>query len=216
MNTPDEQAKALANAALAEGDPTAWFERLYAAAGDGEAKVPWDRGDANPLLVDWITARGHGTGRAVVVGCGFGRDAEFLAGLGYDTAAFDISETAVRDARARHPKSTVDYQTGDLLNLAPELVGAFDFVLESHTVQSLPPSLHAAATAGVRALVAPGGTLLVLAAVADGSPGAPPWPLTREEIDAFARDGLTAVRAEQPPGVADPSAVRWRAEFHRS
>ncbi|GAA1972863.1 class I SAM-dependent methyltransferase [Amycolatopsis minnesotensis] len=176
--------------------------------------MPWDRGDANPLLVEWITGRGHGPGRAVVVGCGFGRDAEYLAGLGYDTVAFDISETAVRDAGARHPESTVDYRTGDLLNLAPELAGAFDFVLESHTVQSLPPALHAAATAGVRALVAPGGTLLVLAAA--GNPGAPPWPLTREEIDAFADDGLIEVRIEQPPGVADPSAVRWRAEFRRS
>jgi hypothetical protein len=37
--------------------------------------------------------------------------------------------------------------------------------------------------------------------------------LTRDEIDAFATDGLAAVRIEE---VSDPSgSSRWRAEFRR-
>ena len=67
----------------------------------------------------------------------------------------------------------------------------------------------------VRGFVAPGGTLLVLAAAEDehGAAG-PPWPLTRAELDSFASEGLAAERIEDlrtPPDVR-----RWRAQFRRS
>ncbi|GIF48004.1 methyltransferase type 12 [Asanoa ferruginea] len=43
----------LAHRAIAEGDATAWFERLYAAAANGEAVVPWDREAPHSLLAEW-------------------------------------------------------------------------------------------------------------------------------------------------------------------
>jgi hypothetical protein len=75
----------LAAESLAQGDPTGWFERLYAEAAAGAAIVPWDQDEPNPLLAEW-TARHPPDGagrRALVVGCGFGRDAEHLAALGF-------------------------------------------------------------------------------------------------------------------------------------
>jgi hypothetical protein len=36
----DDVAAALAADAIAAGDPTAWFERLYSAAAAGRAQVP--------------------------------------------------------------------------------------------------------------------------------------------------------------------------------
>jgi 2-polyprenyl-3-methyl-5-hydroxy-6-metoxy-1,4-benzoquinol methylase len=90
--------------------------------------------------------RTDGDGRAgrsaVVVGCGFGRGAEHLAGLGFRTVAFDISPTAVRAARARHPDSPVRYQTADLLDPPTGWRPGFDLVLESMTVQALPVELR--------------------------------------------------------------------------
>jgi hypothetical protein len=44
---------------------------------------------------------------------------------------------------------------------------------------------------------------------------APPWPLSRTEIDAFTTDGLTPVRIEQLPDPRRLSEQRWRAEFNR-
>ncbi|MER7891515.1 hypothetical protein ABTX15_16980 [Micromonospora sp. NPDC094482] len=45
-------------------------------------------------------------------------------------------------------------------------------------------------------------------------PVAPPWPLTRAEVDAFAGSGLTPLRVEE---ITDGSGVRrWRARFHRA
>jgi SAM-dependent methyltransferase len=216
---PDEHSRLLAAESGAE-DPTGWFERLYAAAERGEATVPWSRGAPNPLLVEWAEARtlAGGGHRAMVVGFGLGDDAEYVAERGFETVAFDIAGTAVRLARRRFPDSRVRYVTADLLDPPGEWRGAFDLVLESITVQSLPPELHADATARVAELVAPGGTLLVLSGgrdERDGPVDGPPWPLTRAEVDAFADGGLRPVRIEDLRNAADPAYRRWRAELHR-
>ena len=60
------------------------FEAIYASAEAGGAKPPWDYGAARPQLVEWAEARNlAGGGReALVVGCGYGADAEFLSVLG--------------------------------------------------------------------------------------------------------------------------------------
>ena len=206
----------LAAASLAAGDPTGWFEQLYAEAGAGTAHVPWDVPRPSKLLAEWardaaVTGAGR---RALVVGCGLGRDAEFLAGLGFTTTAFDISVTAVRTARERHPDSPVEYAVADLLDPPPQWRGGFDLVCESNNVQALPKPVRDRAIANVGPLVAPGGTLLVLAAAATGTGTAgPPWPLTRAEIDAFAAPGLTPVRVDELVDADDPLIRRWRAEF---
>ncbi|MFG3701831.1 class I SAM-dependent methyltransferase [Micromonospora sp. NPDC047620] len=180
--------------------------------------MPWDRDAPHGMLVGWTAERGlTGAGRrAVVVGCGYGRDAEHVAGLGFATVAFDISPTAVGAARERHPGSPVDYRVADLFDPPSGWRHRFDLVVESMTVQALPTRLRAAATAGVAALVAPGGTLLVIAAGRDDDeapPAGPPWPLTRAEVDGFAVGGLTPVRVEAHDDAA--GVRRWRAEFHR-
>jgi SAM-dependent methyltransferase len=202
MSEPDEVTR----------HPTAWFEQLYKAAAGGEAAVPWDREVPQVLLTDWAAGRSFGGGRALVVGAGFGMDAEFVASLGFDTIAFDIAPTAVAAARERFPASRVDYRVADLLDPPEEWRGAFDFVFESLTVQALPSPYRAVAISHVGQLVAPGGTLLVVAAAREPDEPAdgPPWPLTRAEIDAFATEGLVPVNVERL--VSD----RWRAEFTRT
>jgi SAM-dependent methyltransferase len=210
------QVDDIAAASLARGDATGWFETVYAA---DDVAVPWDRPTANPLLTDWASGL-SGAGRtAVVVGCGLGRDAEFVASLGFTTTAFDVAATAVRTARERNPGSAVDYRVADLLDLPAAWSAGFDLVVESHTVQALPRAWRAAATAGVRALTGAGGTLLVIAAVQPEDapvPVDPPWPLTRPEIDAFGTDGLLVGRVETFPDTSGPSGHRWRATFTRS
>jgi hypothetical protein len=217
---PEEQTRNLASASVAANDPTGWFERLYAAADRGDAVVPWDRGSPHFLLVQWAEDNGvRGDGRrAVIVGCGLGFDAEYVAGLGFDTVAFDVAPSGVAAAISRHPHSPVDYRVADLLALPDEWLHAFDLVVESLTVQSLPVALRGRATAAVAGLVAPGGSLLVVAAARDddGSPvDGPPWPLTRAEVDAFAGGGIETVRVEDLRDATQPTVRRWRAEFRR-
>jgi SAM-dependent methyltransferase len=209
----ERDARRLSAASLAKGDPTGWFDRLYAEARDGTAVVPWDRGSPNAMLVEWAAGMSGAARTAMVVGCGPGRDSEFVASLGFATTAFDVSPTAIEVARARYPESSVRYEVADLLDLPDRWRNAFDFVLESHNVQALPPELHPAAIAAVASLVAPGGTLLVLAAADDKIAYGPPWPLIRAEIEAFAVDGLTLVSADAVVG--DDGVSRWRAVLRR-
>ena len=56
------------------------FEAIYTGAEAGGAKPPWDYGAPRPQLVEWAEARNlAGGGReALVVGCGYGADAESL------------------------------------------------------------------------------------------------------------------------------------------
>jgi SAM-dependent methyltransferase len=217
---PDEVSRRFAADSLADGDPTGWFERLYRAAESGATEVPWARRVPNRYVVDWAEQRGLvGAGRrALVVGCGLGDDAEYISGLGFLTVAFDVAESAVRACRQRFPDSTVGYQTADLLDPPPEWTAAFDLVVESMTVQALPRSLRATATANVSELVAPDGTLLVLAAPlgADDDPDdGPPWPLDRSEIEAFGIGDLAQIRIEELTDPPSPVIRRWRAEFRR-
>jgi len=220
--TDRSTARRLAAESVAAGEPTAWFETLYAAAEAGEAVVPWADLEVNPLLVRWsaeatVLGRATGKGRAVVIGCGLGDDAEYLAGLGYEVVAFDIAPTAVAAARRRFPSSIVDYRVADLLALPADWLGAFDLVLEVYTVQVLLDEPRRKAIANSAALVAPGGTLLVLARArdADGDPGQMPWPLTRAEIDSFATGDLTIHDITEVLDDETPPVRRWVAEFRR-
>ena len=189
-----------------------WFEPLYAAAERGEREVPWARDAPREALVEWAEANaldGSGKG-ALVVGCGFGADAEYLSERGFAVTAFDVAPTAVRSAHERHPGTQVDYVVADLLDPPRAWAEAFALVFESLTVQSLPESLRSRAIARVGAFVAPRGTLLVIASAREEGPvDGPPWPLTRAQVESFARGGLETVQIEQLPG------PRWRAELRR-
>jgi SAM-dependent methyltransferase len=215
-NDPD--ADALRLAADVQDNPTGWFERLYAEAATGDAIVPWDRDEPNPLMVDWLERHRRDGGRAMVVGCGLGRDAEYVASLGFHTTAFDVSPTAVRGARERFPKSLVEYVVANLLDPPAEWVGGFDLVVESITVQSMPLSVRADAIRHVGRMVAPGGELLVISGIrgegelVDG----PPWPLTRTEVESFAADGLRVTHIEQATRPEAPNVKRWRAVFRQT
>jgi SAM-dependent methyltransferase len=213
---PDDVASALAAASIAAGDPTGWFEQLYARVGRGEAELPWDRGTPHPLLIDWATGRRGEGMHAVVVGCGPGHDAEYLDQLGFQVTAFDISTSAIEQVRAHHPESKVEYAVADLLALPSAWPGAFDLVVEAMTVQAMPRVLRATATEAVSSLVAPGGTLLVIGVYlppGESLDEGPPFLLTQAEVAAFGADLVSHGVVEAD--LANRGVPRYRAEFTR-
>jgi SAM-dependent methyltransferase len=241
----EQYAARLAHQSIAAGDPTGWFERVYAAAADGTTGVPWDRRAPSQLLVQWATERrlrgataagstavggtaaggtvagGTASGpgpTALIVGCGLGDDAEFIASLGFRTIAFDISASAIRAARERFPQSAVQYRVADLMAPPADWRQAYHLVVESMTLQALPDPPRTGAIASLGPLVAPGGTLIVFARGRQPhtQDHGPPWSLTRREIDAIASSGLEAVQIDEiRDGGPSTAAWRWRAEFHR-
>jgi SAM-dependent methyltransferase len=208
---PDEQARRRAAEALAAGDPTAWFEPLYAAAATGDAVVPWARGEPNAEIAAWAAGRAGEGKRAVVIGSALGDDAEFVASLGCETVAFDVSASAVEAVRGLFPASSVDYVVADLLSLPAEWLHAFDVVVEIATVQALPRDLRPAAVGAVAGLLAPGGTLLVGASASEQPDfDGPPWPLTRQDVESFAVGGVRLLTLDRTR-----AGRRWWAVFTR-
>jgi SAM-dependent methyltransferase len=212
-----DYARQLAADSLADDDPTGWFERLYADAESGKAQLPWG-GAPHRLLVEWAQSRGiEGQGRrALVVGCGLGDDAEYVAGLGYHTVAFDVAASAIQAARRRFPNSQVRYVVADLLNPPTTWRHSFALVVEVFTLQVLPDLPRWRAISQLGHLVGPGGTLIVIARMSgEHDERHPPWPLTRAEIDAFTTTGLDPIRIEHLHDTDTPGVHRWRAEFVR-
>jgi SAM-dependent methyltransferase len=216
----EEHARQLAAEAIAAGDPTSWFERLYAEAEAGTAVVPWDRRAPATLISQWLREQEvSGAGQsAVVVGCGLGDDAELIASLGFDTTAFDISPTAITAAMRRFPGSAVRYETADLLSPPAGWQQAFDLVVDGLALQSMPDPPRNRALAAIGFLVGPGGRLLVTARSreADQPAAGPPYALTRAEIDAIAGPGLRIASLEDlrdPPGMTP--GRRWRVVYER-
>jgi SAM-dependent methyltransferase len=195
-------------------EPSDMFEAMYAGAEAGGAKPPWDYGAPRPQLVEWAEAQNlaGGSREALVVGCGYGADAEFLASLGFRVTGFDFAPTAIAGARRRYPASRVSYLIADVLDLPRGWQGRFELVIESLTVQSMPPEQHSVAARSIAALVAQGGTLLVLATTREehSEVKGPPWPLTRAELDLFANGDLVMHRLERIE-----SGAWWRAELSR-
>jgi SAM-dependent methyltransferase len=214
-----KRARELAAEYLGKGDPTGWFEVLYKEAEEGKSLVPWaDRG-ANPGLLEFWSTHPQPTNgkKALVIACGLGDDAEQLSAWGFDTTAFDISETAIRRARNRFIKNSVKFGVADLLHPPAEWQRAFDFVFEANTVQALPVTLRAQAIHKIASFVRPGGMLLAIVRGREENEPADelPWPLTRAEMNEFVRAGLTEESFEEYFDNEDPPARRFRVLYTR-
>lgn len=219
MEDRRKRARELAEEFRKHGDATGWFDALYKEGEQGQSIVPWaDRG-VNPNLIAFWKMRPQAAGgkTALVVGSGLGDDAEQFAAWGFKTTAFDVSETAIRMARKRFPASGVDYHAANLFAPPAEWKQKFEFVFEANTVQALPVRLRSQAIAHIAGFVKPGGKLLVIArGRTDEEPeGQMPWPLTREEMNQFARAGLTQESFEEFFDNEQPPARRFRGLYSR-
>lgn len=180
-----------------QGDPTAWFEPLYARAHQENGRVPWAHLQPNPDMMDWLKeTHFDAAGKsALVIGCGLGDDAEGLQHSGFEVTAFDVSETAIQWCQERFPESQVNYQVADLLNPPEAWQQQFDFVLENRTIQALPYQLANPAITQIASFVAPGGTALIICHGRDETeePRGIPWPLSHGDLHHFEAAGLTEI-----------------------
>ena len=182
------------------------FEQLYARAGGHLEDIPWARLTAHPALVAWLENQpAAGDAPALVVACGYGDDAEELSHRGYRVTAFDIAPTAIAWCRERFPESRVDYLVADLFDRPLRWRTHFDLVVEIRTLQSLPIDQRGHAVSAIAETVAPGGRLwLRCLAREDKEPvGNRPWPVSRNELQGFARSGLRQLEFRDGRSAAD-------------
>ena len=179
------------------------FEEIYARAGADLESVPWASLAAHPALVAWLDGAPEGSpgAPALVVGCGFGDDAEALAARGWAVTAFDVAPTAIKHCRRRFPASSVDYRVADLFGLPGGWQHAFELVVEIRTLQSLALAQRAAAALAIAGTVRPGGRLFLRCLARDAADpvNARPWPVSRDELRPFTDAGLDELRFHDEP-----------------
>ncbi|MGB3405351.1 MAG: class I SAM-dependent methyltransferase [Microcoleaceae cyanobacterium] len=213
-----EKVISLATEAVDKSNPTGWFETLYQDANGAVSQVPWAQSTAHTYIQNWLENNTlEATGKtAIVVGCGLGDDAESLAKLGFQVTAFDISPTAIEWCQQRFPNSTVNYQVADLFNLNPDWKNAYDFVLESRTIQALPLNMRQQTIEAIADLLAEKGTLLMVTRYreTEAAPDGPPWALSEGELNQFQQLGLTEIKRDAF-FEADKNITQLRLEYQK-
>jgi SAM-dependent methyltransferase len=219
MSPPDRtRLRELQAEHAARGDALGWFEALYSEAAGNTATIPWaDRGPS-PHLVSSLGSTDLHHQRALVVGCGLGDDAVFVASRGADVTAFDLSPTAVEWCQKRFPQSAVHWTVANLLEAPIEWRQHFGLVVEINTLQALPAAdLRPKAIDAVAGFVAPGGRLLVICRARDEDEGVtgPPWPLTLTELNRFSSQGLHQLSVKSVVDTDEEATRRFVATFVR-
>ena len=129
-------------------DADAWDER-YAASG-----LVWS---ATPNQFVERELRDLPPGRALDLACGEGRNAIWLASLGWQVTAVDFSQVALDKGRAVDP--SVDWVCADVTSWRPE--SSYDVAVVAYL--QLPEAERGAAVRTAFDALAPGGTFLLVA-----------------------------------------------------
>ena len=136
-------------------------------------------------------------GLALDVGAGSGRDAAWLAGLGYEVVAVEPAGGMRHQAKQRHPEPAIRWLDDRLpeLGVVHRLGLAFDVILLSAVWMHIRPGERARAFRKLVTLLKPGGLLLLSIRNASQEPNRPMWETSTGEIEGLARDhGLAVVR----------------------
>lgn len=175
-------------------EASAWFEELYKNNFQKNENIPWAQMKPNEHLVEYLQKHPK-RGKCLVVGCGLGDDAVVLEKAGFEVTAIDISESAIKWCQERFQECDVKFIVQDIFELPNEMLGTYDFVFESLTIQSLPHNFREKIINAISSLLKEDGQILVIAHAKDEgcTKDGPPWPLHKNEIELFKENGLKEV-----------------------
>ena len=149
----------------------------------------WDVGRPLSNLVEQVEDGILKPSRAVVLGCGSGTNAVYLAQKGFDVTGVDLAPTALVQAeeKAKKAGASVRWLVADVLN--PPALKPFDVVFDRGCYHGVRRQGAKEFVASLRKLTKPGSLVLILAGNANEQPHYGPPRVKEEEIRRdFAED----------------------------
>ena len=162
------------------------WDESYAAG-----ELPWDTGEPEPLLVEFVSSGGVRPARTLEIGAGTGTNSLWLAERGFEVLGVDVAPHAIERATAKlnGRASPCRFATLDFLAGAAE-GGPFEFIFDRgcfHVFDEPEEREHFAAR--VASQLSPGGLWLSLIGSTEGPP---------REIGPPRRSGRDVVLAIEP------------------
>lgn len=147
-----------------------------------EGRAPWDIGRPSRELVKAVGEGELRPCRAVVLGCGTGTNAVYLASQGFDVTGIDIAPTALTRAGEKAEKAgvRVRWVLADVTN--PPEVEPFDLVYDRGCYHGVRRQNAVRYVASLRRLTRPGARILILAGNANEERRYGPPRVKEEEI----------------------------------
>jgi SAM-dependent methyltransferase len=133
-------------------------------------QLPWDTGEAEPLLVEFVSDGGVVPCPTLEIGAGTGTNAIWMADRGFDVLGVDVAPLAIERAQAKMGERSLRcrFTVWDIL-IAPPPGGPFQFVFDRgcfHVFDE--PGEREQFAAQVAAALAPGGLWLSLIGSTEG------------------------------------------------
>jgi SAM-dependent methyltransferase len=133
-------------------------------------ELPWDTGEPEPILVEFVSSGRVEPARALDIGTGTGTNSIYLAEHGFDVLGIDIAPRAVERANAKLNGRALPcrFAALDILAAAPE-GGPFEFAFDRGCFHVFDEAEERARFAAqVAAALAPGGLWLSLIGSTEG------------------------------------------------
>jgi SAM-dependent methyltransferase len=185
-----------------------------------DSRPGWDKGFPSSHLKAAVEGGVIRPGRSVVLGCGSGTNAVYLAKQGFDVTAIDIAPTALNLAEEKAEKAGVEVRwlLADVLALPADL-GAFDVIFDRGCYHGVRRVSAKGYVKSLKRLSRPGTQVLILAGNANEERRYGPPRVTEEEIrgdfsPAFDFVRLDTVRFDsgEPDG---EGALAWAIRLRR-
>ncbi len=104
--------------------------------------TPWDRGP-HPSLKYILPQLKIPKSRVLVLGCGYGHDAAFLAQNGHFVTGIDFSDEAIDHARRKYGSiPNLKFEKHDLFNLPNSYLNSFDIMFEHTCYCAIDPGMR--------------------------------------------------------------------------
>jgi SAM-dependent methyltransferase len=156
----------------------------------GSSPAPWDKGFPSSHLKAAVEDGRVKPGRAVVLGCGTGTNAIYLAEKGFDVTAIDIAPTALNLAEDKAKKANVKIRwvLADVL-APPADLEPFDFIFDRGCYHGVRRGNARGYVEAAKQLSRPGTQILIIAGNANEERRYGPPRVKEEELrDDFSSD----------------------------